>query len=89
VSGVRVEQAGRLRGATNAREISGFAFLFRKCLSVLAVQFGFASSTRRPRVLALNGEGEADPAVDPGRRADARDLLDYATARAGRANGAG
>jgi hypothetical protein len=83
-----VEQAGRLRGANNDRETHWFAVLFRKCLSVLAVQFGFASSMRRPWPLMLNGDGEADPALDPGRYADACDLADVSLRR-GRGNGVG
>jgi hypothetical protein len=42
---------------------------------MLAVQFGFASSTRRPFPL-LNGDGAADPTADPSRHADAAELVD-------------
>jgi hypothetical protein len=83
-----VEQAGRLRGASNDWELRWFSILFRKCLSVLAVQFGFASSTARPHRAPLNGTGDADPADDPARCAAPGDLknLQLRSAR-GRANG--
>ena len=71
-----VEQAGRLRGASNDWELRWFSILFRKCLSVLAVQFGFASSTARPHRAPLNGAGDADPADDPSRPADGAEIAD-------------
>ena len=82
---VPVRSDHRLRGANSERETRWFAVLFRKCLSVLAVQFGFDSSTRRPLPL-LNRDGAADPAADRSWHADAAELVDPGLRR-GRANG--
>jgi hypothetical protein len=59
---------------TSDREIWFWSRLFRECLRVLAVTFGFATSTRRPR--ALNGHGAQDPTEDPGRHAREGGLAD-------------
>jgi hypothetical protein len=84
-----IDQAGRLRGAKSALEKRWFGTLFRKCLSVLAVQFGFASSTRRlPEVRHLNGDGGIPDTADSSLHADAGDLAD-AQLRSGRSNGRG
>jgi hypothetical protein len=55
------------------RETLWFGVLFRKCLSVLAMQFGFASSTRRPPRIRLNGDGAPD-LRDPRMHAGAGEL---------------
>ena len=79
-----VEQSAKLRGAETSREIWFWSRLFRACLTVLAVAFGFATSTARPyRPAFIDGH---DPALDPGRQTDARDLADLRL-RSGRVNG--
>jgi hypothetical protein len=80
-----IDQAGRLHGASSVRDRNWYGSLFRRCLRVLAVQFGFASSTRPPPRL-LNGDGMADPAEDPARHAATAELDDPAMRR-GRPNG--
>jgi hypothetical protein len=84
-----VEQAGRLRGADSVRDARWFGTLFRKCLSVLAVQFGFANITRRPpRPVQHNGvNGDDGPDItDPSLHAGATEVGDPAL-RHGRPNG--
>jgi hypothetical protein len=81
-----VEQMARLRGAESAREVSFWTGLFRHCLNVLALTFGFANSTRRPyRAKWVDGK---DPAEDAGRHAIDGELADP-TLRRGRTNGRG
>jgi hypothetical protein len=84
-----VELAGRLRGAQSERDARWFGVLFRKCLTVLAVQFGFANTTRPvSRPPALNG-GDGIPDInDPAMRAGAGELADPQLRR-GRPNGHG
>ena len=82
--GQSVEQASRLRGATSQRDVQVWTRLFRHCLDTLAAVFGFSNSTRRPyRPEFVDGR---DPAEDPGRHADAGELVDPALRR-GRVNG--
>jgi hypothetical protein len=82
-----VERAGRMRGAVTDRDTRWFGTLLRKCLTVLAVQFGFASSTRRPpRLSAVNG-GDGIPDInDLSMRAAGAELAD-SQLRRGRPNG--
>jgi hypothetical protein len=71
-----VEQSAKARGAETDREIWFWARLFRRLLDVLALVFGFASSTRwryRP-----NGHAEQDPAQDPQRHAIDGEIYDPA-----------
>jgi hypothetical protein len=79
-----VEQTARARGASSPREVSFWTGLFRRCLDVLATAFGFSTSTYRPR--RSNSHAELDPADDPGRAADADELMDPRL-RVGRVNG--
>jgi hypothetical protein len=80
-----VEQTARLRGAESDREVWFWSRLFRRCLDVLAMAFGFSTSTYRPRW--SNGHAEqGDPADDPGRQASAGELVDLKL-RQGRPNG--
>ena len=82
-----VEQAGRLLGASSTRDTRWFGILFRKCLSVLAVEFGFASSSRRPsRPAQINGDGGIPDTADVSMHAGAGELVD-ARLRCGRPNG--
>ena len=81
-----VEATARQRGAETDREVWFWSCLFRKCLDVLAAAFGFSTAPFRPR--RPNGQAELDPALDPGRQADAHDLADVRS-RSGRANGGG
>jgi hypothetical protein len=83
-----IEYAGRLRGASTIRELHWFGVLFRKCLSVLAVQFGFANTTRQPsRPPALNGGDRIPDTRDPSMNAGTLELADPRLRR-GRPNGA-
>jgi hypothetical protein len=71
-----VEHAGRLRGAQSDRDARWFGVLFRKCLTVLAVQFGFANTTRPPSRPAING-GDGIPDIsDPSMNAAGAELAD-------------
>jgi hypothetical protein len=79
-----VEQTALLRGAETDREVWFWSRLFRKCLDVLALAFGFASSTRRS--VRPNGHAQQDPELDPGRHADLADLMDLRLRR-GRPSG--
>ena len=81
-----VEQTARSRGASSTREMSFWTGLFRRCLDVLAMAFGFATSGYRPR--RPNGHAEQDPAEDMGRMASEHELADpRLRAGRGRANG--
>jgi deazaflavin-dependent oxidoreductase (nitroreductase family) len=71
-----VEQVARSAGAKSSRDLWWWGTFFRRCLDALSQALGLATSAQRPRPLMLNGDGEADPALDPGRHADARDLAD-------------
>jgi hypothetical protein len=84
-----VEYAGRLRGAVTERDARWFGVLFRKCLSVLALQFGFITSTRPPWQPPPRGGGGDDgipDTADPAMRAAGAELLDPSLRR-GRPNG--
>ena len=85
-----LEATARLAGASSAREMSSWCWLFRKCLDTIALVTGFASGLRQPyRPPRSNGHAEPpDPADDRGRHADADELLDPRL-RVGRANGTG
>jgi hypothetical protein len=78
-----VEFAGRLRGAQTERDARWFGVLFRKCLSVLALQFGFITSTRPPwRAPAPTGSEDGIPDTgDPAMRAAGTELSDPALRR--------
>jgi hypothetical protein len=65
-----VEHTARLRGAETVREVAFWTRLFQKCLNVLALAFGFASSTRRPSRQDQYAER------DPARHANIDDLTD-------------
>jgi hypothetical protein len=66
-----------------------FGILFQKCLRVLAVQFGFASSTRQPRSRPrLNGDGGIPNTADASMHAGANELANPQLRR-GRPNGGG
>jgi len=80
-----VELAGRMRGAKSSRDTRWFGTLFRKCLSVLAVQFGFSSSTRAS-VQRIHPFNDGPNPTDPDLHADAVDLAD-ARLRSGWPNG--
>jgi hypothetical protein len=77
-----VELVGRLRGAQTERNARWWGVLFRKCLTVLAVQFGFSNTTRpQARLPALNGDGGIPDIDDPAMRAGAGELSDPALRR--------
>jgi hypothetical protein len=81
-----VEQSAKLRGADNEQNRRWLGILLRKCLAVLAVEFGFATSTRRqPRPVLNGGDGIPDPAR-PDMHANAGDLANVQL-RSGRPNG--
>jgi hypothetical protein len=83
-----VEQSAKLRGADNEQNRRWFGILLRKCLAVLAVEFGFASSTKRPpRPARLNGDGGIPDPDAAYMRANAVDLVDPRF-RSGRPKGA-
>jgi hypothetical protein len=63
--------------------------LFRKCLSVLAVQFGFSTSTRRPPQIQSNGDGGIPDTNDAAMLAGAGDLVNPALPCGRRPNGGG
>jgi hypothetical protein len=83
-----VELAGRLRGAKTDRDARWFGTLFRKCLSVLALQFGFITSTRRPPATTAHLDGGIPNTADPAMNAAPTELCDPALHRGRpRANG--
>ena len=69
-----VEQAARTRGAESDRELHSWGWLFKKCLTCLAVKFGFSTSAHQS--YRPNGHAEDDPAADPGRQASEDELAD-------------
>jgi hypothetical protein len=71
-----LEQSVKLRGTDSERDRRWFGILFQKCLRVLAVQFGFATSTARPRTPALNGDGGIPDPGSPQMRANIDELAD-------------
>ena len=73
------EAAARMLGATAAAEIRSWGWLFRQCLTTIAVVTGFLSSARRAYQPKLF-DGE-DPAEDPGRHATDGELVDPALRR--------
>ncbi len=75
-------------GSSNDREVRWWGALFRRCLDVLAKALGLANARRPPRYNRLNGDGTADPALDPARHAGADELADPGLRR-GRPNGEG
>jgi hypothetical protein len=83
--GKTVEKIARELGARSDRELRSWAWLFRKCLDVLARALGFANSAERPRRARPNGDGAPD-LKDPHMHADAGDLGDMRLRR-GRPNG--
>jgi hypothetical protein len=80
-----LEATAKAAGATSAREIGSWCWLFRKTLTTIAIVTGFVSGPGRP--YQPNGHAEQNPADDPGRQADAGELIDPRLRR-GRANGA-
>src|SRR5205807_1552565 len=74
----------RQAGATSARDMSSWGWLFRKNLDFIVVATGFASGVRQP--YRPNGHAEQDPADDPGRQASEGELVDPRLRR-GRLNG--
>jgi len=84
--GQTVEHAARATGARSDRELRSWAWLFRKCLDVLARALGFASSAERPNRRMRRQDDSAPEAHEPGMHADAGDLVD-ARLRQGRSNG--
>jgi hypothetical protein len=85
--GCTVEKAARNFGASSGREVRSWAWLFRKCLSVLATALGLANSTARPRRVWAQNDSAPD-ASDPDLHADAGDLANLRL-RSGRPNGGG
>ena len=83
--GQTVEHAARATGARSDRELRSWAWLFRKCLDVLARALGFANSAERPRSQRYTGDGAPD-VEDPRLHADVGDLADVRL-RSGRPNG--
>jgi hypothetical protein len=84
-----VELAGRLRGAHTERDARWWGVLFRKCLTVLAWEFGFISALRQPpRQAAPNGGAGIPDTSDPSMHAGAGELGDPGLRR-GRPNGGG
>jgi hypothetical protein len=71
-----VEQSAKLRGTDNEQNRRWFGILLRKCLAVLAVEFGFATSSARGRRPALNGDGGIPDPEAVYMRANAGDLVD-------------
>jgi hypothetical protein len=81
--GKSVDKAARDFGASSDRELRSWAWLFRKCLDVLARALGFANSAERsarPRRVQYDS---APDVSEPGLHADAGDLAD-ARLRSGR-----
>jgi hypothetical protein len=74
--GQTVERAARAVGARSDRELRSWAWLFRKCLDVLAKALGFASSAERPQPARRVQYDSAPDASEPGLHADAGDLAD-------------
>jgi hypothetical protein len=83
--GKTVEKAARDFGARSDRERRSWAWLFRKCLDVLAKALGFATTTERPRRARPHGDGIPDTA-DASMHADISELVDVRL-RSGRPNG--
>jgi hypothetical protein len=84
-----VEQSARLRGTDSERDSRWFGILLRKCLAVLAVEFGFASSTRRPsRPARLNDDSGIPDTADASMHAGDAELGNVQL-RYGRPNGRG
>jgi hypothetical protein len=71
-----LEQSVKLRGADNERDRRWFGILFQKCLRVLAVQFGYATSTRRSRPMHLNGGDGIPDTADASMHANSTELTD-------------
>jgi hypothetical protein len=84
--GKTVEKAARDFGASSDRERRSWAWLFRKCLDVLAKALGFSNSAKRSPRVRLNGDGGIPDTADLGLHADAGDLAD-ARLRSGRSRG--
>jgi hypothetical protein len=74
--GKSVEKTARDLGANSDRELRSWAWLFRKCLDVLARSLGFASSAERPHRARRVQNDSAPEVSDPGLHADAGDLAD-------------
>jgi hypothetical protein len=83
-----VEQSAKLRGAGSEWDARWFGILLRKCLAVLAVEFGFATSVRRPSRPLLNRDGGIPDVADVSMHAGTHELGD-ARLRYGRPNGRG
>ena len=86
--GNSVEKTARDLGSRSDRELRSWAWLFRKCLDVLAKALGFASSAKRPTRPRRIQNYSAPDASDHSLHADAGDLAD-ARLRQGRPNGGG
>jgi hypothetical protein len=84
-----VEATARLYGATSNREVRSVAWLFRRCLNVIARALGFATTTRTQAVTVKLDEAGTPDLNDRGMHADASELS-CADLRRGRArNGRG
>lgn len=81
-----LEATARLAGATSARDMRSWCWLFRKCLDTIALATGFISGLRPP--YRPNGHGEQDPECDPDRHASEAEVMDLELRR-GRPNGRG
>ena len=85
--GKSVEKAARDFGARVHREVRSWAWLFRKCLDVLAKALGFATTAERPRRARFNGGDGIPDIADPSMHAGAGDLANMRLRR-GRPHGA-
>jgi hypothetical protein len=74
--GKSVEKTARDFGASSSRELRSWAWLFRKCLDVLARSLGFASSAERSHRARRAQYDSAPDASEPSLHADAGDLAD-------------
>ena len=74
--GKSVEKTARDLGASSERELRSWAWLFRKCLDVLARALGFANSAERPHRVRRVQNDSAPDASDRSLHADAGDLAD-------------
>jgi hypothetical protein len=81
--GKSVEKTARDLGANSDRELRSWAWLFRKCLDVLARALGFANSAERPHRARRVQNDSAPDVSEPSLHADAGDLAD-ARLRSGR-----
>jgi hypothetical protein len=85
--GNSVEKTARDLGARSDRELRSWAWLFRKCLDVLAKALGFANSAQRPRLAQYRDDGA--PNLKDSRMHASADELGDPRLRRGRSNGSG